>query len=952
MHLEKKKWIVLLLLIALYPIFAYGQFSKTTANEPPGLRWKKIITTHFTIIFPEQLTSEAQNTAHRLESIFATLSEKSTVTPKRLTLVLSNQGVEENGYFRLAPRMAEFYHLPTSSHTIGVVDWYDLLAVHEGRHIVQFEEMNQGFTKIAGILFGDLGRLASSFRSMPVWFIEGDAVAVETELTAGGRGRSPAFDMDIRTLLLSGIKYSYPKAFLGSYKDWYPNFYHLGYLIVSHSKQNYGSDISRKVFTHTARRSNLLLPFREAVRRETESNTVSALYEKCMDELQNFWRQQQMGIQATPFRKVNTKSRKVWTSYMSPRYDTDGSIYAQKTGLENPLTLIRLFPDGREEKIRQMAPLPGLFNRLSVEEGRVCWCEPVPDIRWGKRVYSVIVVLDLKSGKVKRITAKSKLFDPSLSPDGNRVVAVGYTPQRRCSLFILDAGSGQEIEHFSTDQNDFFMMPSWSNDGSKIVVVHQNKKGRALSIVDTESDEILPVIPHGFENFTHPVFFGNDILYNSPYSGIDNIYALNIESKQRYRVTSSRLGAFFPEVSPDNRCLLYNEYSVDGYDVAEIPLNPSSWQRIESVEKHNLPYFSPTTNQDPMEELVDESAVPDKEYEVRRYRPVAHFLHVHSWAILPVPPNPGFYMFSNDKLNTTSLVGGVNYNLNEKVLGFEVSGIYSALFPVLDFGISSGGRSSVYEVENGGTETHGWRETSLNVGLRIPLDLSRGVYRTAFSAGTDFSLTRVSGKTYAEPFENSNGLLLPLSHELRFSRFRRAAYRDLRPEWGQSLSFIYRHTPWKGDYNGSLVAASLELFLPGLMKHHSLLIRGVYERQKPGNYHFSSPALFPRGYDYMYHDSFYKISVDYALPLAYPDLALDGILYIKRLRANLFYDYGIGQTNGASGQFSSGGVELMTDFHLFNLPVELEIGLRLSYRLRDRKLRAELVLFDLFFDNI
>ncbi len=168
--------------------------------------------------------------ANRVESIYSALIKTSAGTPKQLTLVLSNQGVVDYGYFRLGPRMSEWYHRPTFSHTTGVIDWYDLLAIHEGRHIVQFEEMNEGFTKLAGIFFGDLGRLAASLRSVPLWLIEGDAVVAETEMTAGGRGRSPAFDMEIRALLLSGIRYKYNKAYLGSYEDRYPNYYHLGYL--------------------------------------------------------------------------------------------------------------------------------------------------------------------------------------------------------------------------------------------------------------------------------------------------------------------------------------------------------------------------------------------------------------------------------------------------------------------------------------------------------------------------------------------------------------------------------------------------------------------------------------------------------------------------------------------------------------------------------------------------
>jgi len=943
-----KKIVVIFLQIIFLSLTLSAQFAEIGFNEPPGLHWKKIETPHFTILFPGNLVEEAQNVANRAEYTYSALIKTSPGTPKRLTLVLSNQGVIDNGYFRLAPRMSEWYHRPTFLHTTGVLDWYDLLAVHEGRHIVQFEEMNEGFTKIAGILFGDIGRLAASLRSVPLWLIEGDAVVTETEMTAGGRGRSPAFDMEIRALLLSGIRYNYHKAYLGSYADWYPNYYHLGYLLAAYAKREFGPATIQNIFRGTARRGNLFFPFDNAVKQEMGAS-VSKYYENVMDELLAFWTLQQKNIRTTNFRKINSKNRKVWTSYMSPRYDEDGSIYVQKSGMEHPASLVRVSPDGEEEHIAQISPLSGFFNRLSIKNGRVCWSESVPDIRWGKREYSVISVLDIRSGRTRRITKKSKLFDPMLSPDGQQVVAIEFTPQRQCSLLILDVDTGREIFRLSNPENDFFLNPSWSEDGSKIVVMRQNRVGRALSTIYPISDEIIDIIPPCSENITHPVFYRDFILFDSPYSGIDNIYAIDTFSRRRYQITSSRFGAFFPDVSPDCQNLLYNDYSIDGYDVAEIFLDPQEWTIIESIEKQSLPFFDPPVYSGSENGMEDNTPLPTKEYEVQNYRPMTHLLNVHSWTYMPLPPDLGFYLFSNDTLNMASLVGRLTYNVNEKKIGFGVSGLYSGLFPLLDFGLNYGGRSAVYEKDEGERETFSWQETSAHLGIHIPLNFSRGNNQTSLSLGSSLSLTSVAGKTLADPYENNNGLFFPLSHELHFTRSKKTSFRDFQPLWGQTFSLFYRHTPWKGDYTGNLAAAKIGLYFPGLFKHHSLFIQGGVEGQDPINYQFSSELLFPRGYDYIFHDSFSKISFNYAFPLAYPDWAVDGIFYLKRLRTNLFYDYGVGHVGNKTNTFQSFGIELRMDFHVLDLPVELELGLRLAYRILDSTVRAELILFDLAF---
>jgi hypothetical protein len=946
-----KKISLFFLALALASLQQAAQFTEIGANEPPGLKWRKIETGHFTIVFPESLTLEAKKVAATAEHFFKTLLESSPKTPKPLTLVLSNHGIISNAYFRLAPRMAEWFHMPINSHLTGVVDWYDLLASHEGRHVIQFEELNYGLIKIAGILLGELGRSGASFQAAPTWLLEGDSVVTETELTSGGRGRSPAFDLDIRTILLSGIRYGYRKAYFGSFKDWYPDHYRLGFLLVAYAKETYGPDIVHKLLWNSAHNSNFLFPFGEAVRQETGS-PVKTIYEQAMNDLQAFWTHQQSLLDLTQVQRINNRESKVWTNYLFPRFDSDGSLYVQKIGLEKPMTLFRLWPEGREEKVTQMSPHQGMFNRLSVGKGKACWSEAVPDARWGKRVYSNVVVFDIESGKTRRLTKKSKLFDPSLSPDGKSLAAVEYSPESLCVLVVLDSETGLEIRRFPNPGNDFLMTPSWSEDGAKIVFIQQGEQGRILSLVDVNSGKIQALTSPSYENISHPVLFKNFVFFNSPYSGIDNIYALDMENQRRSQVTSSRFGAYFPDVSPDGLSLVYSSYTADGYDAVEMSFDPSAWRKMDSVVRVSLPFFDPAGEENPVEKFPQSDVRSDGDYEVKKYRPLSHVLNIHSWMPFPLPPDLGFFLFSNDKLNLATLSGGVNYNLNEKVLGFEVDGIYSGLWPILDFGLGYRGRSTTDEESEDRTVTYGWREAFFSSGLSVPLDLSRGIYSASLTLDSNLSMIQVSSREQVDPFDNGNGLLFPLSYELHFSRFKKSAFRDLKPQWGQTLSFIYQHTPWKSDYRGSLLSAQMGFYAPGLFKHHSLVLSGACERQKPDNYRFPSRIYFPRGYDYFYLDSFFKVSIDYALPLAYPDFALDGIFYFKRLRGSVFLDYLSGQIDEKKESFTSCGLELTTDFHLFNLIVPLEIGIRLAYRLEDRTVRAELVLFDLFYDSL
>ena len=168
--------------------------------------------------------------------------------------------------------------------------------------------------------------------------------------------------------------------------------------------------------------------------------------------------------------------------------------------------------------------------------------------------------------------------------------------------------------------------------------------------------------------------------------------------------------------------------------------------------------------------------------------------------------------------------------------------------------------------------------------------------------------------------------------------------------WGQSLQLTYRHTPFAGDYSGSLLSGQLGLRFPGLWKHHSLLLETAYEWQAPDTadadvnpYRFASEHIFVQGYDYHLHARFVKGSVNYALPLLYPDWHLGALVYAKRFKVNLFYDYGRGEDGTLVTTYQSAGAELTSDLIPFSISIPLAIGVRYAYRFGERDYRFEFV---------
>ena len=107
------------------------------------------------------------------------------------------------------------------------------------------------------------------------------------------------------------------------------------------------------------------------------------------------------------------------------------------------------------------------------------------------------------------------------------------------------------------------------------------------------------------------------------------------------------------------------------------------------------------------------------------------------------------------------------------------------------------------------------------------------------------------------------------------------------------------------------------------------------------------------------------LSVDYVLPLAYPDLNIWSLLYLKRIRGGLFYDYAAGPGNSifeytASGitplynhtsteSLKSFGFELLADFHILRIPYMISGGVQTAWKSPGEKPTFELLFnIDLF----
>ena len=239
------------ILLASFIIFLFLSFPTNIVaqyyvigQDPASTVWKQINSPDFKIIFPSGYENKAQEYINLLELSHTSISLPYLKENKNFQIVLHNQTVISNAMVSPTPMHADFFEMPDQS--TYAQTWAKQLTLHEYRHVVQMQKLNQGTTKVLYYMFGDqaIGGIMGIF--LPFWFIEGDAVFSETIFSESGRGRSPDFTMDLKAQVLNKKIYSYDKALYGSFRDYVPDHYTLGYELMLNGFINYGPELWNK----------------------------------------------------------------------------------------------------------------------------------------------------------------------------------------------------------------------------------------------------------------------------------------------------------------------------------------------------------------------------------------------------------------------------------------------------------------------------------------------------------------------------------------------------------------------------------------------------------------------------------------------------------------------------------------------------------------------------------
>ncbi len=921
--LRKKTYYIFLFFFLVITQTAWAQLPDF-GQAPSNIKWRYIDTEHFRIIYADSFGREAQRMSNLCEYLYDKEHKTLKSYPKRISIVLQNQGTDANAYVRLAPRMAEFFTTPPQE--FETTDWLNTLAVHELRHVMQFDAL-AGFLK--HIPFTDLWVLASAY-SIPFWFFEGDAVIMETALSNAGRGRLPSWEMSFRANLLSGKRFSYAKSYLGSYNDVVPDYYRLGYFMLGKLRRDEGVSV---LDDFVANRYFFGIGFKKA----SKGLNTHLFYEKTLDDLKNLWQKQLTQIKPLPADYILRSDSVEKSNFLLPKKMKNGNIICLKESFNRTACFIEI---GGEKEINQLKYIGQQDDaNFSLSKNLLAWSESRKDPRYRKRVYSVICTYSLDKRKSKQITKKSRLFAPALSPNTKRIVAVKIGYDNAINLVELNSETGKEIKCYRNPERWMLQNPSYSVTGDSIVVTAVAQTGKAILLIDTKQEKQHLLTGFTNQQISRPVFAKKYIVYKAHYNGIDNLYAIDLMNLKIVQLGSARFGAFNPYYDTFSDTILYNDYECTGYSIAQLKFEPEKGIPVEQLSNTFINYTKPIIKQEWGKSVLD--SVPKKMLPSKPYREWSHLFNFHSLVplitsdLLPNKTdnsNLGIQVLSNNVLNTAQLNAYIRQNANTLRAEYGAEIQYKRYLPILAISYDNLSRSDFNYVY--------YRQHQINASVSIPLSFYRYgfIYNTLLGASQSYAYVynRSDGKTFLNP-EQYSALVYTVAGGVNA----RQAIRNLAPRWGINFYTTYRNYPLGNMDRGNMATLKTTAYTPGLWSNHSLQISFNCQKGK-GIYEYRNEIPMVNGFGY-FNNSAVKIDntllLKYQFPIINADWAVNSYwlanVYIKRFFAGFFADFQ--NIDHKLTRIQSFGVELNSDLHLFRLFAQFRIGAKCVFWADDVK---------------
>lgn len=869
--------------------------------SPSSIKWKRIKTDSIKLIYPDYWQPNAGRTLFYFDTIRHSISYGFSRPPARVPVIMQTQNMNSNGVVTYAPKRIELMSFPDVDDYAQ--PWMKHLVAHEYRHSVQYNNLNRSTVRSLSILLGDQGLLIGTLL-MPLWFMEGDAVMAETQMTTFGRAMQPSFSMEYRAIgRVKTPAWQIDRWFCGSFKYNIPDHYKMGYQMTRYSYERYGQDFWNKLIRYTSNFPFLIVP-RAVAMQKYYKTSVNKLFYDTFDSLNDYW-------DSLPRRNDSATlyplPAKTYTKYTFPMFRNDSTIVAFKENFDRTTAIVSLDVNTATEKV--LCYIGKVSTRPVISGDRIYWTEFRYSTVWDEKVNSRLCFYNFNDGTKHCATSSHQVFYPtatgygplsyvSYNYDGTYSIREGMDIESRCYNFA----SGVEIHGMA-----------WDDVTRRLYFIGLSEQGEWIGALRDDRS--------GYDLITPPRFItvsnlraDNGVLYfGSIVSGVDEAHSLDLISGEEYRLTESRFGSFSPSPSPSGDRVVVTSYDRLGYHLA---VQNTATKSVQPYRDLPVNLVNPptrkwnVTNLDSVRYNSDADSAAYEAKSAKRYHKGLTLLNAHSWAPFEFDPfnilsdnqfdiNLGATILSQNLLSSMTAYASWGWS---RLMGnrFRIGVEYSGWGPTIAVaGTYGGGNQMVYNRPATVPMPDIKPALNLSVSVSQPLWLSSGATfrritpQIGFSFSNDLVYTRESYQGEAVPEKG----VFRLSGSLSYVEQMRLAHRDFMPRWGYALKVSFVDNPINADFRTSVLAYARG-YLPGFAPHHSTSIQLGYQASL-GNkrFGFRVKELFPRGAEYDFTPKHYMAcAVDYRLPVAYPDWGIPSVLFIRRIRLGVFGDYARYQT--------------------------------------------------------
>ncbi len=591
------------------------------AQNHPELDWRVFETDHFRVQFHQGLEHAARYTAKVAEAAYQPVTELYRYEPPdKIRIILKDYDDYANG--------AAFFYLDTMEiwttpldHDFdmrGTTDWLGNVVTHEFTHMISLGAARKGPDRVPAafvqwlayqresnrpdILIGYPDVLVSypiMMTVVPMWFAEGVA---QYQVAEARYDRWDSHrDMALRTAVLNDQLLSFDDMGVFSKRGFGNEFvYDHGYGLVRYIASEYGdqalADLCDEVSSWHAMEIDSAID-------QVLGLSTAELHDAWRSAMSQTYRAQLEGLGTLNEGEAVTEEG---FSNIHPAYSPDGKRLAYLTtgkGDYGPHALVVRNLEGDDEGEDELIQ-PGVVSSISwsPDGEHLVYVQKRRADKYGSRQAdlfeysfaaadrglaskimwtpaSMVSGYAPESPRVRRLTSGIRALYPAHSPDGKHIA------------FVRNQGSTNNLGLMRTDGSDIRYLtdfvdgtqlytPRWSPDGTKMVLSVSSGGQRDIALLDIDMTADAPA-RYSAADFQYlvategtdrdPVWSadGSKVVFSSDQSGIFNLYAIDVATRQTTMLTNVVGGALNPTVRA-NGDIAFSAYGSDGYQIRSI----------------------------------------------------------------------------------------------------------------------------------------------------------------------------------------------------------------------------------------------------------------------------------------------------------------------------------------------------------------------------------------------